>query len=166
MAVVVEDGTVVVGANSYNSAAEGDTYFTDRPAATWNDAATTAALKAQALIIGCQAFDWQYNWIGDISSDADDRLNWPRVNATGLSQRVYDETIPRQLKEGALEYAELFLNGDLNLVVEREVVKEVVGPIEVAYAEGSQTKEHPFVDNLVADISRGKTSGTRKLVRF
>jgi hypothetical protein len=166
MAVTVtpEDGTVVTGANSYNTRDEGNTYFANRPDATWNNSSNDE--KDAALIIGCQSFDWNYDWIGDISSDDDDRLNWPRVNATGASRRIYDEIIPRQLKEGALEYAELYLNGDLDLVVEREVIEEVVGPIEVVYAEGSQTKQHPFVDNLVADLSTGQAGGTRRMVRF
>jgi hypothetical protein len=166
MAVTVtpEDGSVVAGANSYNTRAEGDTYFANRPSASWNDASNDE--KDEALVVGCSSFDNAYNWIGDISTDDDDRLLWPRENATGASDRTYDGIIPRQLKEGHLEYAELFLNGDLDLNLDREVLKEVVGPIEVEYAEGSKYKAHPHVDNLVSDLSTGKPGGPTKLVRF
>lgn len=157
MAVTVEDGTIVAGANSYNSRADGDAYFGDRPSSTWASSATTAQ-KDEALVSTGYWVDQQGPWIGVISSEDDDRMEWPRLEAYREGGKDYSGIIPENLKRAQLEAAEAYLNGQLEFAIERggAVSREKLGPIEVEYQAGAPgTYTFPFITALLKPLRRG-----------
>ena len=107
MALVVEDGTGITGANSYCSVAFATSYFSDRGGTVWAAIATEAE-QDQALI---QATDYIEKRFGDKfigeKDDHDNVLSWPRKWVYDRDGRlIYDATtIPLELKRATAEYA-------------------------------------------------------------
>lgn len=104
---VVEDGTGVAGANSYASAAFGDTYYLNRGNPTaW--AAASVASKRDALRIATAYLDDVYGGrYRGIQVSTTQTLRWPRAGArdadTGF---IYGSNeIPTRLQEAAVELA-------------------------------------------------------------
>lgn len=99
MAFVVEDGTGVVNANAYATAAEADAYFTDRGVATW----TGTSDEKNALLI--QATDyiearWSTRFLGEVEfPETPQALSFPRTGIEGY------EGVPECLKRATFEYA-------------------------------------------------------------
>ncbi len=79
--LVVEDGTVVDGANSYVSLIEANTYISDMPAANmalWN--AIPSDNERESLIIyATRVLDQRARWNGT-KTDKQSVLRWPRCN--------------------------------------------------------------------------------------
>lgn len=125
MATIVEDGTIVAGANSYASDAELTTYATDR-------GITITGTNAVLLL---QAMDYieQKNFKGNKGTDAQP-LQWPRWGVYVDGYYVSEDTIPDALKEAQMETA-LGIDAGTNPLasVSRETVREKVGEIEVEY---------------------------------
>lgn len=167
MALIVEDGTVVSGAESYISVADADTYWAKRNNSTWASASTTE--KEAALRHACKYLDQQYSWIGS-RIEAFQPLNWPRVldipqstswlNIEVLVEGIY--TVPTALKDAQCELALEALGASLAPSLERGglISSERVGSIAVTYAPGAPAnKRYPFVDLLVKQISTGRYLG-------
>lgn len=78
MTLVVEDGTVVAGANTYVTTAQADTFFENRGFTLWTDTASDESKEA-ALIKGAQYMQQKMRllWKGS-RVDAFQRLDWPR----------------------------------------------------------------------------------------
>lgn len=164
MALTVEDGTTVEGANSYVTIDEAEDYFLDRVGATWHDADDDS--KIEALIIGCFWLDASFSWVGYPTTEEVDRLQWPRSEAYSRSSLDYSGVIPENLKRAQCEAAEAYLAGKLPVVLERggATRKEKVGPIEVEYATGATGGyTYPLVWSLVSDLVKGGAG--RKLGR-
>ena len=76
LTLIKEDGTGKVDANSYASAADGDTYHDGHLYATaWT--AATLANKEKALVMATRLIDGEYQFNGFKRSDAQ-ALQWPR----------------------------------------------------------------------------------------
>ncbi len=65
MALIVEDGTGVPFANSYNSVAGADAYFADRNVLNWAGIGATAAIKEGFLIEAADYLNQFFRWIGE-----------------------------------------------------------------------------------------------------
>ncbi|MBA3241356.1 MAG: hypothetical protein H0T60_09055, partial [Acidobacteria bacterium] len=65
MALIVETGTGIVGANSYVSVAGADAYFADRNELNWAGANATAADKEGFLIRAADFLNSFYMWRGE-----------------------------------------------------------------------------------------------------
>ena len=89
MPLIVEDGTLPAGANSFASVADADAYHAARLTAAWTDELAEAQKEA-ALI---RASDWlnrKVMWNGRKASRSQ-RMAWPRagvIRRTGLSLRM------------------------------------------------------------------------------
>ncbi len=127
MAFTPEDGTGVVGANSYADVAFADSYFTDRAVTAWSSLATTA--KQAALIAATDYIDsvWGPYFKGAQVSEAQ-ALQFPRDEFEGL---------PANLKKATAEYALRASAGALAPDIEQDPSGyqvsrkfERVGPIE------------------------------------
>jgi len=94
MAFIVEDGTMVVGANSYASVAYADSYFTDRGIVTWTGA---NSLKQAALILATDYVEAFKGKFKDTSLGG--TLFFPSSNVTGMG------AMPSQLLNATCEYA-------------------------------------------------------------
>lgn len=104
MALTVEDGTGLVGADAYISVANADTYFLASANATW--AAATVPAKEVAIVKATRYMEKRFGakWKGLIAS-SEQALGWPR-------RYVYDERgtelvdqVPVQIARACAEYA-------------------------------------------------------------
>ena len=104
MALTVEDGTGLVGADAYISVVNADTYFLASANATW--AAAAAPAKEVAIIKATRYIEKRFGtkWKGLIAS-SEQALGWPR-------RYVYDERgtelvdqVPVQIARACAEYA-------------------------------------------------------------
>lgn len=154
MAITVEDGSVVTGADSYVSVAFADAYF----AIDVNFDATWAALstsdKEQRLKWATRILDQKVKWNGD-KVDDDSSLRWPR---TGVYDRdallIADTDIPLQLKELTCEVAKFVATTDPTTSQGVDYLKSVVvDVIEVHYQDGaSQTSTPPIFNQLLRGL--------------
>jgi len=110
MALIVEDGTKVAGANSYISAADATTYHATYGNTDWP---TDVPTQEQALIIATQACDalWgaQYE---SFRLQGTQNLLWPRYQYYDRYLQLRPQTqIPTELKNAVCEMALLYCNG-------------------------------------------------------
>lgn len=168
MALVPETGAGDSGANSYNDYDEANTYFADRPSAKWHDANQES--RVEALIVGSYWLNGRYAWLGTPHTDTDRPLFFPPAASGSNSGKDYTGEVPQGVKEAALEAADLYLDGKIDLTLSRDgrVVREKLGPLETEYAETAQgARSYTFIDALVADVSCGlRKGGARRLRRF
>ncbi len=103
MALVVEDGTGLAGANSYISESFADTYHDDRGNTKW--AAESSANKQSAIIRATDYIDKRWGvWFRGIKSSSTQALQWPRVNAFDNNGYVWSG-VPTLLERACVEYA-------------------------------------------------------------
>ena len=156
MALIVEDGSIVAGANSYLSVADFETYWTNRNV----DLSTfTTAEKEAALIIATQFID--YNNFKGYTVEELQPLQWPRsyvVNRNGYS--IESDTIPQAIKDATAEYAYRQLSAPLQGdTVEGGVIKrqmDKVGSLETEteYQDGGYflNNRYPMADRLLIGL--------------
>ena len=104
MALTVEDGTGLVGADAYTSVTDADAYFLASANATW--AVATIPAKEVAIVKATRYMEKRFGtkWKGLIAS-SEQALGWPR-------RYVYDERgtelvdqVPVQIARACAEYA-------------------------------------------------------------
>ena len=157
MAMIVENGTGLVDANSYASLEEALAYWTDRGGTAWtgaNDSARSVALiKASAYLDG----RYSARYIGRYPVDPYQGLLWPRSDA--VDGKDYPVTgVPKALKVATFEAAILFLTTDLNAPIARggAVKKVKVGPVEKEFTDAAPGEtEYPAIDNAIQPILIG-----------
>lgn len=159
MALIVEDGSVVSGAESYTSVASADTYIANYlNSSTWVAQAT--ADKERFLRRATQYIDNLYGpRFSGIKVGTDQSLDWPRANAEIEDYTFDSDAIPLQLEHAVAEVATK-LNDGVALTTDGEdgnvtAEKVVVGPITVD-TEYQGTKEAiavlPDIDMIVAPL--------------
>lgn len=170
MSLIVEDGTVVAGAESYESVANCDTYWANRASdplfASWNAGLTAA--KEEALRVSTQEVDAENEpyWKGD-KSTAEQDLDWPRFNAFDSSGHAFDSaTIPVELTSYLCERAARYMDNIATGLVPDlaspagEITREKLkaGPVEIdtSFSGGaSPVKQFPKLDNLILTLIQG-----------
>lgn len=160
MAFIVEDGTVIEGANSYVTVAYADAYHSDRGNSTWNG---DDAAKQSALIRATDYLQQVYNgrWVGWMVDD-DQPLDWPRTyNRPSYPWVDYDISgeIPDRIKQAVCILAlDTLHNGSLNPDLARAVKREKVDVIEVEYMDNAAERvKRPSVDGLVKPYLQGSS---------
>ncbi len=130
--IIVEDGTGVSGANSYNSEAELTTYATDRGLTLTG---TPAVLLIQSMdYIESQSYKAQ-------KTNSTQALQFPRTGLVLDGYTVSSTTIPNELKNGQLATAIAIDEGNDPLsALEPGVKKEKVGDIEIEYQDGAASE--------------------------
>lgn len=149
MALIIEDGTGVAGAEAYLSVADADAYHLARANAGWigDEPAKEAALRKATDYLG-QVY--RLRWLGRRVA-ADQALDWPR---TGIADLGEDE-VPGEVRNATAELALLALTTDLNPALVRggRVTREKVGPIETQFADGAPGRtRHPAIDGILAPL--------------
>lgn len=129
MAIVVEDGTIVTGANSYVSGAELTSFATAR--------GVTLVSGTEELLI--KAMDYiealQYKGVKYTQAQA---LQWPRADVYVDSYYLAVTSIPTDLKNGLMHCAIAIDEGNDPLQdAPRATTKEKIGEIEVEYKAGA-----------------------------
>ena len=134
MAIIVEDGSIVAGANSYVSIADTRTYALAR-------GVTLSAVDAEVEQLIIQSMDYVEGlaFIG-LKSTEDQPLQWPRSNVVIDGYFVDTDEIPTELIKGQNETILSINNGEdplADIARAQESVK--VGSLSVKYTSGSST---------------------------
>ena len=141
MAIIVEDGTEVTGANSYVSEAEFAAYCSLRNVEPTNDAALML-IKAMDYLSTLED-SWQGSRVSSTQP-----LAWPRQGVSLYGFPVASDAIPQSLKDGQCQLAIEADTQDLMPNVEANasgaVIREKVDVIEVAYSEGQGNTQPVF----------------------
>jgi hypothetical protein len=184
MALTVETGLIVAGADSYISVADASTYHTNRGNAAWA-AAASDAVREQALRNATAYIDGHYRqrWKGQPVYPTTQPLEWPRVGVKVVDQQqyfydvppsFYDSAlngflgitvIPQRLKDATCEAALRALAGPLAIDTETGIVREKIDVLETEYARGAVPGQTTYqvIDQLLSDFLKSK--GTTEIVR-
>ena len=130
--IVVEDGTVVAGANSYVTEAELTTYAADR--------GVMLTTTTDVLLIKAMDYIESLAFIGYRHVGAQP-LQWPRDQVYIDGQHISRTTLPKELKNGLLAAA-LAVDAELDPLrnVERATKREKVDVIEVEYMDSAASE--------------------------
>lgn len=155
MALIVEDGSIVAGAESYITLADADAYFTARGNATWAalaDADKEAALrKATDYMVGRYGLRWKGERVSELQA-----LDWPRSCAYANGFLIASDTVPEAVQRACAELAVRASVADLSPDVGAQVKSETVGPISVTYADGArQSDAYRAVDAMLNAYLKG-----------
>jgi len=169
MSFRVEDGTVVIGANSFATLDQAEEFHTDRNNEQWLSTTLTDEAREAALI---WATLWlargPFRWIGEVSSSVVDRLPWPRTDAYWHNDELYTG-IPTELVDATCELAGYHLTSPLNKSggSGKQITGVDVGPVSISYfGLGSRLREMPAVNLMLRTITRNKGSRLqRRLTR-
>lgn len=166
MALVVEDGTGVAGANTYHSLVTATAYFAERPNTAWT--AATDAQRTAALLFSTQWLEERYGpYLDGAILDSEQSLLWPRSTFYDSTGRIVETgTVPERWKNAQLEAAAAHLTSGLNEVRSRGGAIESVraGSVGVTFADSAPLgRTFPFIDSLVSTLL--VYWGTRRLVR-
>ncbi len=146
MTVVIEDGTVVTGANSYDSVANIEAFALARGVTLIN----TEQLIHKAMDwLETQNFQgWKYS--------ASQPLQFPRVGVVIDNYVLPTAQIPTQLKTTeALLVMEIFAGNDPSAPIPQQTKGVKVGPISIDFADGST----PFTITPAVNNSLSKLLG-------
>jgi len=147
MALIIEDGTNVTGADSYATTDEFNTYWSDRGKSTAVSAATgTDKDRALRKAVDYMESNYSGRWKG-VRANATQALAFPRSGLVDSDGYPIETTeIPRHLKPAQIEFAAAIIDGiDLqkNVVAQGEI-KRKRSKIDVLESEteymGSQTQ--------------------------
>ena len=156
MALIVENGSQVAGAESYASVADASTYFTARANAAWA-ALASDALREAALRQACDYIEAVYGlrWKGERVAITQ-ALSWPRDGVVVDGVELSTTAIPAALMRANIELALKASAGELLSDQGAQVISETVGPISVTYAAGArQATRYAYVENMLAGLLDG-----------
>ncbi len=144
MAIVIEDGTGVAGANSYATEAELTTYASDR-------GITVAGTAAQLLLVAMTYIESR-SFKGNKNTAAQ-VLVWPRNSVWVDGFELDSDSIPQLLIDGQIEAALAHDagNGPTNSIG-RATKKEKLGDLEVEYMDSAAQA----VINMSVNMKLGK----------
>jgi hypothetical protein len=138
MTLLVEDGTVVAGAESYTSVAAATAYHLARGNSTW--ASLTTGQMEEALRRATDYMEQAYRdrWSG-LRMTSTQALSWPRAFSPIKDRTGYyaSDAVPTIVANACAELALRAAAADLFPDLTRGVLKEKVGPIEVEYDPAS-----------------------------
>lgn len=169
MALIVEDGSGVAGAESYCTVVYATAYHANRGNAAWA-ALASDTIREQSLRKATDYLTQIFNgrWKG-YKTHTDQPLDWPRQNVyredSGFKIYVDSETIPVELKNACCELALKSTTEDLNPDIERQTASESIGSLSVSYVPGSrQTKQYKVIDMILRPLLKNDGAGIQ-LVR-
>ena len=160
MTLIVEDGSIVTGAESYISVADASTYHTARGNTAWA-ALTTDALREAALRRATDYMRQAYRsrWQG-YKVNEDQALDWPRYDVVVEGYAIDDEIVPTEIKNACAELALKAATADLLADQSQGVVREKVGPIEVEYDKSSpQSTRYKAIDAILSPYLKAGGGG-------
>jgi len=162
MALVVETGAIVTGANAYVTLAEFKAYIGTIPL----PAATDPAYE-NAIINATRYLDGKYRqrWQGFRVQPTIQPLEWPRLfvpfagaapgYAPGLAYASYlpSNAIPQRLKDATCEAALRALSGPLAIDADTSVASKKIDVLETTYRPGAIPKQltYQVIDQLLSD---------------
>ena len=160
MALIIELGSIIAGADSYVAVTDCDTYHLNRGNAAWTG---TDAVKEAALRKAVAYLDGHYrNRLKGVMVDPINQLlAWPRYDVVIDGVMLASDTIPQRLKDAQCELALIALTADLAPNVSAGIKREKVDVMETEYFAGAPagTTVYTSVNNLLADYLKSINSG-------
>ena len=166
MALIVEDGSIVAGANSYASVAQADAYHADRLNAEWAALATDG--KESALIKATDYLEQTYAdaWKG-YRVDADQPLSWPRYDVIAYTYPFPADSVPLALRNAAIELALKASKGPLLCDEGQRVKRKKVDVLETEYdTYSSPQKRYTAVQRALAPYLTNSVGSGIQVVRL
>jgi hypothetical protein len=173
MALIVEDGSIVPGAESYATVAQFHSYFALRgtDVTALSDAQVEQLLRQSTdYMQGYYGLAWKGNRMGPIQV-----LDWPRYNVTlpdlpgGYGSYPYivpPFTVPLRVVNACIVLAWIANSGALAPDLERQTKREKVDVIEVEYVDGAAPYTlYRMADLLVSIYLRSSDGAGVSLVR-
>jgi len=166
MALTVEDGTGLAGADSYVSLSDADQYALDHGnPSTWS--LLTESQKEEKLRLAAQGLDLEYfgRWLGT-RKETTQALEWPRSEVEDEDgNAVDDDSVPSRIQDAQVELALEFATGksihasqsDRSRIKSERKRLDVL-ETETEYLGGkaqSSVASFPKVDRLVARFTTG-----------
>jgi len=151
--LIVEDGSIVAGSNTYVAAATLTAYATAR--------GKTLVTDPTILIVRAMDYLEQLYYLG-IKKTRDQSLQWPRINVLIDGYYLDSDVIPQQLKDGLCEISIAIDEGtdpllDVSPGVKRERVE---GAVEVEYKDGGNSQTiNVRINNVLKKLLAGGGSG-------
>jgi len=132
--LVIEDGSIVSGAESYVTVQEFEAYAAKRGIAV--------AGNSNSLLLNAMDYLETLSFIGWKKTEAQ-ALQWPRDEVYIDNYYIESTTIPQELKTAQIVAALTIDAGNdlLSNAVDRKVIREKVDSIEVEYSEASGSKK-------------------------
>ncbi|PWJ88363.1 hypothetical protein C8D77_11185 [Mesorhizobium loti] len=161
MALVVEDGTGLAGANSYVSVADFEAYLDSRATALPSGDEEGALIRATDFIDG----EYRLRFPGKRLLGRTQALEWPRKEAVDqFGEDIDDDEVPVEIKNATCEAAvrELADPGSLSPDLERGgKIKELkAGSVDITYTDGAPAETiFSIIDKALSGII-GKRSTT------
>jgi len=166
MTLIVEDGTIVAGADAYISAEDATAYHAARGNTAW--AALSADEMDQHIRKATDYMVQVYSlrWKGDRVT-ATQALDWPREGVEVYGFEIDSDVLPEAVANACAELALRASAGDLTPDVTRRTLREKVGPIEVEYDPNAPTlPDYQAIDNMLAPyLDNSGSSVFRTVVR-
>lgn len=156
MAIIVEDGSIVTGANSYVSTTDFTAFATAR--------GVTLVEDEEILLIKAMDYIEQLNYKG-VKRTRDQALQWPRVDVYIDGYYFDSDDIPQQLIDGLCQTAIAIDEGNDPLADQvRKTIREKVGDLEVEYAQSSVSAvANKKILNMLNKLLDGGGTGTIKV---
>lgn len=179
MALTVEDGTIVSGADSYITLADADAYHAARGITLW--ATMSEAEREQAIrratdymvqayrlrwsgtrVSSEQSLDWPRNWV--------ERTDYAYLTANGsqvIGGAFYypSDEVPSEVQNACAELAYRGAAGPLMADQTRQTLREKVDVIEVEYAPWAPTRTaYEAVEAMLRPFIKAGTSGVSRLL--
>lgn len=170
MALVIEDGSGVSGANSYATEAEANAYLdeTNRNASgsAWKIAGSKAREGSLALAQKFLQARWNGKWKGRETNEFQ-ALDWPRIHVQRKNGYFFNQTdIPLEVKQAQIEYAliEITTPGTLFPVIQYDdtnrPLKKIREKVDVLEEERefsdspvvSTWRKFPIADGLIRHL--------------
>ena len=162
MPLIVEDGTLPAGANSFASVADADAYHAARLTAAWTDELAKAQKEA-ALIRSSDWLNRKVMWNGRKASRSQ-RMAWPRAGVSTQDGPVPSDEVPAEVVEACCELAGFFVEQDYLAPLDRggDIASLSVDVISIAY-NGTAPAEtvFPSLSGLLAGLGTVCTARAR-----
>ena len=157
MALEVETGSGSATAESYISLADANARHTALGNSSWTG---SDSAKESALRRATQYMEQSYRsrWRGQRMTGTQ-ALSWPRWGVEVDGFYLDSDIVPAEIANACADLALKALSDDLAPDLERGVVREKVGPLEVEYDPASpQAKRYRAVDGALAPFLKGSTA--------
>lgn len=156
MALIVEDGSLVSGADSYVTLAEFKAWADKRGISYGTDEAVTQQIY--------RAMDYieSLDFIGE-KSDENQSLQWPRDQVIIDGYYIDSDEMPPELKVAVYESIKAEIDGDSRMTAsERRTISEKVGELQVTYANNADVKRSiPAVHKALRKLINPRTAVSR-----
>jgi hypothetical protein len=159
MALIVEDGTGVVGADTYCSEEYADAYHEKMGNEAWLDVENKEAMLRRATKYMTQIY--RQRWTG-LRNSATQSLDWPRydvpIRDSSSCSYVPSNTVPQEVVDACAELALRASASDLAPDRQRQTKSETVGPMTVVYVDGDAGYvKYRAVDAMLAPYLSGSS---------